>query len=116
MTFICFCFEKNLYKTHSCNEDTVTIVDVTNKNAPVQLSRTAYEMTLFNVYTHQGWLTEDHNHFMYVATVNGGEIVFCALPRTMFFPEPPQQFIYWGTDLETSMTNGGRGSTPGHWY
>jgi hypothetical protein len=68
-TFLLLLFPKTMVynNKNSCNEDTVTIVDVTNKTAPVQLSRTAYEMILFNVYTHQGWLTEDHNHFMYVA-------------------------------------------------
>jgi choice-of-anchor B domain-containing protein len=45
----------------SSNEDTLTIVDVTNKNAPVQLSRTTYAGV---GYTHQGWLTEDHSHFL----------------------------------------------------
>ena len=39
------------------NEDTLTIVDVTNKSAPVQLSRTGYTE---RGYTHQGWLTDDH--------------------------------------------------------
>jgi choice-of-anchor B domain-containing protein len=39
------------------NEDTLTIVDVTNKSAPVQLSRTGYTGAR---YTHQGWLTDDH--------------------------------------------------------
>ncbi|MFC7247645.1 choice-of-anchor B family protein [Catellatospora aurea] len=39
------------------NVDTLTIVDVTNKAAPVQLSRTGYVGV---GYTHQGWLTEDH--------------------------------------------------------
>ena len=39
------------------NEDTLTIVDVTNKAAPVQLSRTGYSGS---GYTHQSWLTEDH--------------------------------------------------------
>jgi choice-of-anchor B domain-containing protein len=43
------------------NEDTVTIVDVTNKAAPVQLSRNSYQG---NAYTHQGWLTEDHRYFL----------------------------------------------------
>ena len=43
------------------NEDTLTIVDVTNKSAPVQLSRTGYSGSR---YTHQGWLTEDHVHFL----------------------------------------------------
>ncbi|HZB44459.1 MAG TPA: choice-of-anchor B family protein, partial [Pyrinomonadaceae bacterium] len=49
------------YRDHeicfNANEDTVTIVDVTNKAAPVQLSRTTY---VGRGYTHQGWLTEDH--------------------------------------------------------
>lgn len=44
------------------NEDTVTIVDVTNKAAPVQLSRTPYPGS---GYTHQGWLTEDHLYFLF---------------------------------------------------
>jgi choice-of-anchor B domain-containing protein len=39
------------------NTDTLTIVDVTNKSAPVQLSRTTY---VGRGYTHQGWLTGDH--------------------------------------------------------
>ncbi len=38
------------------NEDTVTIVDVTNKGAPTMISRTGYPGV---GYTHQGWLTED---------------------------------------------------------
>ena len=45
----------------SANEDTLTIVDVTNKGAPVQLSRTGYEG---RGYTHQGWLTDDHAQFL----------------------------------------------------
>jgi choice-of-anchor B domain-containing protein len=45
----------------SANEDTLTIVDVTNKNAPVQLSRTGYAGS---GYTHQGWLTDDHAQFL----------------------------------------------------
>ncbi len=45
----------------NANEDTLTIVDITNKSAPKQLSRTTYEGV---GYTHQGWLTEDHKHFL----------------------------------------------------
>jgi choice-of-anchor B domain-containing protein len=45
----------------AANEDTLTIVDVTNKNAPVQLARVGYAG--FG-YTHQGWLTEDRRHFL----------------------------------------------------
>jgi choice-of-anchor B domain-containing protein len=43
------------------NEDTLTIVDVTDKLAPKQLSRTPYDGA---TYTHQGWLTEDGRHFL----------------------------------------------------
>jgi choice-of-anchor B domain-containing protein len=45
----------------SANEDTLTIVDVTNKNAPLQLSRTGYTGSS---YAHQGWLTDDHAQFL----------------------------------------------------
>lgn len=41
------------------NEDTITIVDVTNKLNPKQISRTPYEGSQ---YTHQGWfLNDEHN-------------------------------------------------------
>lgn len=43
------------------NEDTLTIVDVTVKNAPRQLSRTTYPGS---GYTHQGWLTDDQSLFL----------------------------------------------------
>ena len=43
------------------NEDTLTIVDVSDKSNLVQLSRTFYPGT---GYTHQGWLTEDQAYFL----------------------------------------------------
>ena len=43
------------------NTDTLTIVDVTNKAAPVMISRTGYPGV---GYTHQGWLTADQSHFL----------------------------------------------------
>ncbi len=43
------------------NTDTITIVDVTNKAAPSQISRTGYAGV---GYTHQGWLTEDQRYFL----------------------------------------------------
>lgn len=43
------------------NEDTITIVDVSNKNTPIQISRTGYANSQ---YTHQGWLTEDQRYFL----------------------------------------------------
>jgi choice-of-anchor B domain-containing protein len=45
----------------SSNEDTLTIIDVTNKSAPLQLSRTTYAGV---GYTHQGWLTGDQRSFL----------------------------------------------------
>jgi choice-of-anchor B domain-containing protein len=45
----------------SANEDTLTVVDVTNKSAPRQLSRTTYAG---RGYTHQGWLTGDQARFL----------------------------------------------------
>ena len=45
----------------SSNADTLTIVDVTTKGAPVQVSRTTYAG---RGYTHQGWLTEDQRYFL----------------------------------------------------
>jgi choice-of-anchor B domain-containing protein len=43
------------------NEDTLTIVDVTTKSAPRQLSRTSYTNAR---YTHQGWLTADQTRLV----------------------------------------------------
>ncbi len=45
----------------AANEDTLTIVDVTDKTNPIQLSRTSYSGY---GYTHQGWLTADRRHFL----------------------------------------------------
>lgn len=43
------------------NEDTLTIVDVTDKLEQLLISRTGYGGS---AYTHQGWLTEDHRFFL----------------------------------------------------
>lgn len=45
------------------NEDTLTVVDVTNKSNPQQLSRTGYQGSR---YTHQGWFL-DGNHRIVIA-------------------------------------------------
>ena len=45
----------------SSNEDTLTIVDVTDKDNPVQISRKGYSGAQ---YSHQGWLTEDQRYFL----------------------------------------------------
>ena len=43
------------------NEDTLTIVNVTDKTNLVQISRTPYSDSR---YTHQGWLTEDQRYYL----------------------------------------------------
>jgi len=43
------------------NEETVTIVDVSDKSNPIQISRTSYPDA---GYTHQGWLTPDQRYFL----------------------------------------------------
>jgi len=44
---VCFCY----------NEDTLTLVDVTSKDHPSLISKEGYSHAM---YTHQGWVTEDH--------------------------------------------------------
>lgn len=44
---ICFCY----------NEDSLTLVDVTDKENAILISKRGYSHSM---YTHQGWLTEDH--------------------------------------------------------
>eukprot|EP00756_Hemistasia_phaeocysticola_P033690 Hpha_TRINITY_DN16477_c0_g1::TRINITY_DN16477_c0_g1_i4::g.159888::m.159888 len=48
---ICFCY----------NEDTLTILDMSDKDNVEMLSRVPYRN---NYYTHQGWLTEDQSHLL----------------------------------------------------
>jgi hypothetical protein len=43
------------------NEDTLTIVDVTNKEAPLLLARAEHPD---GYYVHQGWLTSDHRYLL----------------------------------------------------
>ncbi len=42
------------------NEDTITVVDVTDKSNPVQIAREGYPDS---DYVHQGWLSEDQRYF-----------------------------------------------------
>ncbi|MFN2467536.1 MAG: choice-of-anchor B family protein [Gaiellaceae bacterium] len=47
------------------NEDTLTMVDVTDKAAPVMLSRNCYSTApATGKYTHQGWFTGDHRYIL----------------------------------------------------
>ena len=70
-----------LYRGHeicfNSNEDTLTIVDATDKLEQVQVSRTGYGGS---AYTHQGWLTEDHRFFL--VNDEGDETAFRHPTRT----------------------------------
>ena len=59
------------------NEDTLTIVDASDKLEQVQLSRTGYGGS---AYTHQGWLTEDQRFFL--VNDEGDEVAFKHPTRT----------------------------------
>jgi len=59
------------------NEDTLTIVDATDKREQMQLSRTGYGGS---AYTHQGWLTEDQRFFL--VNDEGDEVAFRHPTRT----------------------------------
>ena len=45
----------------ACNENTITIVDVTDPTDATLISTEGYSGS---AYTHQGWLTEDHRYFV----------------------------------------------------
>jgi len=61
---ICFaCNEEGPEGSYPDNGKTsVTIIDVTDKSNIKLISRTSYPTA---VYTHQGWLTEDHKYFIF---------------------------------------------------
>jgi choice-of-anchor B domain-containing protein len=59
------------------NEDTLTIVDASDKLEQVEVSRTGYGGS---AYTHQGWLTEDQRFFL--VNDEGDEVAFRHPTRT----------------------------------
>lgn len=62
----------------SANEDTITIYDVTDKSAPRRLARVTYEGA---TYTHQAWLTKDHNHIVVSDELDEGRL---GVPSTTY--------------------------------
>ena len=48
---IAFCYD----------EDSIAVVDITDKLNPVMISDTTYDL---QAYTHQGWLTDDHGYLL----------------------------------------------------
>src|SRR5829696_5249611 len=82
------------------NEDTLTIVDVTDKSAPRQLSRTTYAG---RGYTHQGWLTGDHARFLLNDELDEQNFT---LPKN-------RTFVWDVSDLDAPSVQGiFQGSTP----
>merc|ERR1712048_1455265 len=57
---ICFACNEGSYP--QLGTSTVTIIDVTDKSNIFTISTTTYPTA---VYTHQGWLTEDHKYFIF---------------------------------------------------
>lgn len=74
------------------NEDTLTIVDVTDKQDQVQVSRTGYAGS---AYTHQGWLTEDQRFFL--VNDEGDERAF---------GHPTRTWIWDVSDLDAPILSG----------
>ncbi|MFT5372192.1 MAG: choice-of-anchor B domain-containing protein [Bacteroidia bacterium] len=64
------------------NTDTLTIVDVTNKLAPVQISRTSYTN---RGYTHQGWLTADQNYLLLGDELDEQNVAAVSNTRTLIW-------------------------------
>lgn len=62
------------------NQDSLTIVDVTNKSAPVMISRVGYPQT---AYSHQGWLDADQAVFFMGDEID--EQTFGMNTRTLVF-------------------------------
>jgi len=62
------------------NEDRVAIIDVTDKDNPVEISTITYANT---VYTHQGWFTEDHRYFILGDELDESRLGFKS--RTLIF-------------------------------
>lgn len=71
----------------NANEDTLTIVDASDKQRPREVSRTAYNAS---AYTHQGWLTEDRRYFL--VDDEGDERAF---------GRPTRTFVWNVSDLES---------------
>ena len=62
------------------NEDEIVIVDVTDKNNPVNISKVSYSNIGF---THQGWFTEDQKYFILGDELD--EINYNTKTRTLVF-------------------------------
>lgn len=79
----------------AANEDTVTVVDVTDKANPVQLSRTGYPTA---AYTHQGAFTPDHKWWIFNDEIDeeGGtvETMTTYIMEVPLLTAPKQPLLY----------------------
>ena len=76
----------------ACNENTVTIVDVTD---PTDATLIAAEGYSGSAYTHQGWLTEDHKYFVVGDELD--EQNFGVNTKTYFFNVEDLDNPFWPT-------------------
>lgn len=83
----------------AANENTITVLDVTNKTDVALLSRTGYEMV---GYTHQCWLTDDHRFL--IANDELDEIESGINTRTIIFnvEDLENPFVVGYVDLGTN--------------
>lgn len=92
------------------NADVVAIVDITDKDNPVEISTIVYS----NLgYTHQGWFTEDQRYFLLGDETD--EIGFGFNTRTLIFDfedldNPVLHFEYEGTNTSTDHNGYVRGN------
>ena len=87
------------------NEDTLTLIDFTDKKNPELLARESYYGF---VYSHQGWLTEDHRFIlldgMYSMCVRA--CVLCSYIFVLPFPIPPLRSVDECDELVNQDPNG----------
>ena len=91
------------------NTDTVTIVDVTDKESPVLIFRIGYPNS---GYVHQGWLTADQSHFIQNDELD--EIHSQSNTTTYFWdvtdldsPELVQTYVGTSTSIDHNLYNRG---------
>jgi choice-of-anchor B domain-containing protein len=88
------------------NEDTLTIVDVTDKTDPTMISRTGYDTA---AYTHQGSLTPDHRWFLFGDELDesGGNVdgttTYITEVRKLDRPGTPQPFVQDNTAIDHNL-------------
>lgn len=78
------------------NENEIVILDVTNKQSVIRISKTSYNQI---GYTHQGWFTEDHRFFIVGDEID--EQTFGMNTRTLVFDlsdlnNPELSYTYFG--------------------